>query len=464
LGDPAPLLGRCLDVAPHYLPACSDYAVLLINRNMHIEALPCLERLHAHDPNNAMVAALLAKCLGQMGDFDRAIELHQTAGEAFDAEPALLLTYAEALKHAGRREDSVTIHRICLEADPGQGMAWWGLANVKTEPFSADDVRTMRAQLARTDLAPRDRYHMHYALGRAYEQARDYAASFAEYAAGAALKKAEVAYDDAGLPELGRRMKAFFTADRFAATAGCGDQDPAPIFILGLPRAGSTLVEQILASHSQVEGTVEMPEISNLVREIGLTPQGMIYPECLADYEPEDVAALGARFLERSKVYRKTGRPFFIDKMPANWAHIGLIHTILPNAKIIDARREPMANCFAAYKQLFGHGVHYSYDFGDLARYYKAYLDRMAHFDAVLPGRIHRVQYEDMVNDTEAQVRALLAYCGLDFEPACLRFWESKRAVATPSAEQVRQPIFREGLEQWRHYEPWLGPLREALA
>ena len=247
---------------------------------------------------------------------------------------------------------------------------------------------------------------------------------------------------------------------------GAGCADAAPIFIVGLPRAGSTLVEQILASHSLVEGTRELPEISNIVRDVGHggdLSRPFRYPECLADLAPGELAALGARYIERTRAWRRTDKPFFIDKMPANWQHAGLIHMILPNARIIDARRGAMATCFSAFKQLFGHGVHYSYDLAELGQYWRAYADRMEDYDVALPGRIHRVVYEDLVADTEAQTRALLAYCGLDFEPGCLRFWDSDRVVATPSAEQVRQPIYREGLEQWRHYAQWLGPLEKAL-
>jgi hypothetical protein len=242
---------------------------------------------------------------------------------------------------------------------------------------------------------------------------------------------------------------------------GCGD--PSPIFIVGLPRSGSTLIEQILAGHSQVEGTMELPEINNIVRDIGVTPTAFRYPEVLGDLDNDGLAALGRRYIERSQLYRKTDKPFFIDKMPSNWMHIGLIQMILPNAKIIDARRHPVATCFAAFKQLFGAAAEYTYDLDDLARYYKFYLDRMAHFDTVLPGRILRVQYENMVDNTDGEIRRLLDYCDLPLEPACLRFWENKRAVATPSAEQVRRPIFRDALQQWKNYEPWLGRLKEAL-
>ena len=457
------LLRRALDIAPDYLEARRDYAAHLVKQNQFNDALPQFEFLVEREPDNAMCRAFLAVCSYRVGNYARAISLFMECGEAFDAEPKLLLAYAEALKYIGRPDDSVTVLRIILDANSCDGLAWWTLANVKSAPFSTDDIATMQGHIAGSTISATDRYHMQYALGYALEQAGDYAESFARYSNGAALKRAELRYDDSDTPVMAQRMKAFFTPARFAEAAGKGCPDPAPIFIVGLPRAGSTLIEQILASHSQVEGTMELPEISNIVRDIGVTPREFRYPEVLAEYDAEGLAALGQRYIERSRLYRHTDKPFFIDKTPSNWMHAGLIQMILPNAKIIDARRHPVATCFAAFKQLFGVAADYTYDFGDLARYYNIYLDRMVHFGSVLPGRIHRVLYEKMVDDAEAETRRLLEYCGLPFEPACLRFWENKRAVATPSAQQVRRPIFREGLEQWRNYEPFLGTLQQAL-
>jgi tetratricopeptide (TPR) repeat protein len=460
----APLFRRALAIAPDYLEACRAYAGLLMSRMNYADALPCLQKLAAAEPDRGLWQGLLALCLSQTGSFADAIEHFANASEAFDTHPELLLSYADALKYAGRRDDSVTILRLLLEADAGFGMAWWNLANVKTEAFTDADLHAMRAQLALGPDAKVDRVPLHYALGRALELAGDYAGSFAAYAQGAALKRATLDYDDSGAAESESASQAFFTRARFAATAGMGCPDPAPIFVVGLPRAGTTLVEQILASHSLVEGTMELPEMAGIVRAIVATPTGHRYPDCLADFDAEEIAAFGARYIERTRIYRHTDRPFFIDKMPSNRMHACLIHTILPNAKIIDVRRQAMASCVSAFKMLFGPGVDYSYDLAELGRYYKTYQAHMAHVHAVLPGRVFHVQYENLVNDTETEIRALLDYCGLDFEPACLRFWETGRAVATPSAEQVRQPIFREGLDHWRHYEPWLGPLKQALA
>jgi hypothetical protein len=332
--------------------------------------------------------------------------------------------------------------------------------------FSAAEEGAMMAQLARPDLSVEDRFHLHYALGKALEDRGEFAGSFDHYAAGAKLRRGEIQYDAAETTAQTRRAAALFTGDFFASRAGGGSQDPAPIFIVGLPRSGSTLVEQILASHSSVEGTMELPEMAAMVASLirgGGKPDPTVYPGVLAALSAEERAGLGEAFIERTRIHRKLGRPFFIDKMPQNFWHIGLIQLVLPNARIIDARRHPMAACFSAFKQHFARGQGFSYDLGEVGRYYRDYVDLMAHLDEVLPGRIHRVIYEDMVEDTEGQVRRLLAYCGLAFEPACLRFHENERAVRTASSEQVRRPIFREGVDHWRHYETWLGPLKEAL-
>jgi hypothetical protein len=320
--------------------------------------------------------------------------------------------------------------------------------------------------LAREALPDDDRLHLDYALGKAHEDAGRYAESFAHYARGAALRREQIHYDPAVMTEHVARSKAVLTADLFASRAGQGCPAPDPIFILGLPRAGSTLIEQILASHSAVEGTMELPDITSMARRLSgakSTKDESAYPEILATLDAGDLKALGEEFLERTRVQRKTGRPLFIDKMPNNFAHIGLIALMLPNAKIIDARRHPMGCCFSGFKQHFARGQNFSYGLEDIGRYYADYVALMAHFDAVLPGRVHRVIYESMIEDPEAQIRALLAYCGLPFEEACLNFHENDRAVRTASSEQVRRPIFKDAVEHWQNYESWLDPLKTAL-
>ena len=456
---------RLLNTQWNLAPAQVDPAKLLAQGKL-AEAKPMLERLLAEAPANATHRMRLAWCAGELGETGRAIELYSTIVDEISEHPHFLMHFATILKYAGQREESIAILRSCTTHVPSMGAAWWNLANVKTERFTDADIASMRAQLATRSLASSDSIHIHYALGLALEQAGDYIQSFSHYAQGAAAKRATLNYDGRELPAMMARSKAFFTPERLAAAEGGGCADPLPIFIVGLPRAGSTLIEQILGSHSQVEGTRELPEVSNIVRDIGHggdPSRPFRYPECLAELAPAQLAALGQRYIERTRAWRHTAKPYFIDKMPANWQHVGLIHMILPNARIIDARRGAMATCFSAFKQLFGHGVHYSYDLAELGQYWRAYADRMDHYQHSLPGRIHRVVYEDLVTDTEAQTRALLDYCGLDFEPACLRFWENGRVVATPSSEQVRQPIYREGLEQWRHYAPWLGALEAAV-
>jgi tetratricopeptide (TPR) repeat protein len=458
------LLTRALELAPDYAEAHLDLAIAFFSQRRNAEALPHFRFLAEHAPDNAVFRASLAVCYGHIGDYQQAIQLYEECQEKFRQDVTFLLNYADALKYHGRSDESVSVLRGALAHKPDSGLAWWGLANIKTERFSAADIQTMLAQLAESSVSTADRYHMHYALGRAFEQIADYKQSFDHFVAGAGLKRAEISYNANDLLEMVQRSKQFFTASRLADAGTQGFADPAPIFILGMPRAGSTLVEQILSAHSKVEGTMELPEIAYIVRDIcAQNPDGP-YPQSLAECTAAELAALGQRYIDTTEIYRKTNRPYYIDKMPANCMHVGLIHMILPNAKIIDVRRDPMANCFAAFKQLFGQGVLYSYSFDELGRYYNMYVDTMAHFDHVLPGRVHRLHYESLVNHTEAEVRRLLAYCGLEFEARCLRFWESTRAVSTPSAEQVRRPIFRDGLSAWRNYEPWLGPLKQSLA
>jgi hypothetical protein len=324
----------------------------------------------------------------------------------------------------------------------------------------------MRAQVARPDLAADDRLHLHYALGKACEDRGDHASSFDHYCEAARIRRAAIPYDAEDTTALVRRSKAIFTAQFFADRRGTGVPSKAPIFIVGLPRSGSTLVEQILASHSLVEGTRELPDIGFIAHDLGWmthTPDEETYPGRIAALDGASLSALGHSFLEKTRIHRKLGRPFFVDKMPNNFQHIGLIHLILPGAKIIDMRRHPLGACFSTFKQHFAQGQAFSYDLTELGRYYRDYVDLMRHFDAVLPGRIHRIVYEDLVEDTEAIVRGLLDYCGLPFEEACLKFYQNGRSVRTVSSEQVRRPIFRDGIKQWQHYEPWLDPLKAAL-
>ena len=369
-----------------------------------------------------------------------------------------------ACKTAGRAEESIAAYNKAIEIAPHFGEAYWSLANMKTYRFDDASIAAMQAQLARGDIAPEDRFHLHYTLGKAFEDRGEYARSFDHYAAGAALRREGLAYVADETTVLTDKTIAYFTPALLQARVGQGCAAPDPIFVVGLPRAGSTLIEQILSSHSQVEGTMELPDIIAMAKRIGGGKvRGSVYPEALSELSADQLHMLGEEYLARTRVQRKTGRPFFIDKMPNNFQHLGLIHLILPNAKIIDARRHPLGNCFAAFKQHFARGQAFSYDFEDLGRYYADYVRLMDHFDRALPERVHRVFYEQMVADPEAQVRRLLEYCGLPFEPGCLEFYNNTRAVRTASSEQVRQPIYGDAVDQWRNYEPWLGPLKAAL-
>jgi len=464
--DAEALLARCLELSPSFTAARHNYAIVLYRQNKAVEALPEIDRLLATDPTDPGYRNLKAAALGLVGEHGQSIEVYEAVLKERPEQPKVWLSYGHALKTAGRQSDSIAAYRRTLDLAPQFGEAYWSLANLKTYRFTSADVAAMERQAGRADLADDDRLHLHYALGKAFEDAEDFKASFEHYSAGAAIRRAQIDYSPTETTALVARSKALFTGEFFAAKVGLGCDALDPIFVVGLPRSGSTLVEQILASHSMVEGTMELPEIIALARSVGartVNAETAGYPEALADLAAAELNAMGEQFIERTRVHRKLGRPFFIDKMPNNFLHVGLIQLILPNAKIIDARRHPMATCFSGFKQHFARGQNFSYDLGDIGHYYRDYVDLMAHFDAVLPGRVHRVLYEDMVSDTEAEVRRLLDYCGLPFEGACLKFYENDRAVRTASSEQVRQPIFRGGLDQWRHYEPWLDALKTAL-
>lgn len=464
--DAEALLSRCLELAPGFVEARHNHATVLYRLGRAEEALAELDRLLAINPRHAGYRNLKAAALGRIGDYAGAIALYEEVLAAHPDQPKAWMSYGHSLKTVGRQADCVAAYRRAIALTPQLGEAWWSLANLKTVRFSEEDVAAMRAQLARTDIGEEDRFHLDYALGKALEDAGDPAAAFEHYARGASLRRAGLDYDADHTTAHANRSMAFFTPAFFAQRAGWGCHAPDPIFIVGLPRAGSTLIEQILASHSAVEGTMELPDIISIARRLGgrrRRSEASTYPEMLEGLDPDQVRALGEEYLERTRVQRKTGRPLFIDKMPNNFAHIGLIRLILPNAKIIDARRHPLACCFSGFKQHFARGQGFSYDLTDLGRYYADYVRLMDHFDAALPSAVHRVIYERMVADPEAQVRALLDHCGLPFEPAVMKFHENDRAVRTASSEQVRRPIFTEGLDQWRAFEPWLDPLKAAL-
>ncbi|MFN3583841.1 tetratricopeptide repeat-containing sulfotransferase family protein [Phenylobacterium sp.] len=460
------LLARCVELAPGFTPARHNYATVLYRHNKPVEAIGQLDRLLADDPRNPAYLNLKAAALGRIGEYEGAIALYAEVLKDHPRHPKTWMSYGHALKTVGRQADSIEAYRRSLALTPELGEAWWSLANLKTVKFSAEDVAAMQAQLARTDIGDEDRFHLHFALGKALEDEGRFEESFRHYAEGNALRRRDLGYEADETTTHVRRSKALFTPGFFAERAGQGCQAPDAIFIVGLPRSGSTLVEQILSSHSQVEGTQELPDIIAMARRLGgLAKKSSAgrYPDVLAELSPEDLRALGEEYLERASVHRKLGRPFFIDKMPNNWAHLGLIQLALPNARIVDARRHPLGCGFSGFKQHFARGQGFTYDLTDIGRYYADYVELMAHFDAILPGRVHRVIYEQMVTDPEAETRRLLDYCGLPFEAACLRFYENDRAVRTASSEQVRKPIFTDAADHWRNYDIWLGPLKAAL-
>jgi tetratricopeptide (TPR) repeat protein len=467
--DAQGLLERCLELAPSFDGARHNYAVVLNRQAKPAAALPQVQRLLDKEPRNPGYLNLQAAILANLGDYADSIQVYETVLREHPRQPKVWMSYGHALRTAGRTGDSIAAYRRAIGMEPTLSEAYWSLANLKTFRFSDADLLAIRSALERTDLSSEDRLHFEFALGKAFEDEKSYAESFSHYAQGNAIRRQLHPYSAEENAQYVKRCKAQYTSEFFAARAGAGSPDRAPIFIVGLPRAGSTLLEQILASHSQVEGTVELPDIPQLVRELAGREvregelQEAPFFNAVAALDAAQLRRLGERYLESTRVHRKTAAPFFVDKMPNNCLYVGFIHLILPNAKVIDARRHPLGCCLSGFKQHFARGQSFSYDLGDIGRYYRDYVELMAHVDAVLPGRVHRVFYESMVENTETEVRRLLDYCGLPFEEQCLRFYESDRAVRTPSSEQVRQPIFRDAMDHWRHYEEWLGPLKQAL-
>jgi tetratricopeptide (TPR) repeat protein len=487
LDDAEFLLESVLVFEPNYHLARFEYVEVLVRRHRHAKALSEIGRLLAIDPTNRSYRVMLANVQVGLGDHEAALGLFRELSAETPAAADLHLSMAHALKTLGRRQESIDAYRTAAGIRADFGDAYWSLANLKTYRFTDDELTRMRSGEAAAATPLVDRYHLCFALGKACEDRHEYAESARYYERGNALKKAEINFSIEPIERNTRLQKAVCTRAFFDARQGWGDRGPAatpagatnaepiggpygvpyggPIFIVGLPRAGSTLLEQILASHSQVEGTMELADIPRLVQKLQgreQDPSRPHYPSILAELTAEQLRRFGEKYLEDTQVYR-TGKPFFIDKMPNNFRHIGLIHLILPNAKIIDARREPMACCFSNFKQLFASGQEFTYSIDDITRYYRTYVELMAHWDSVLPGKVLRVQHEDVVEDLEGSVRRMLAFCGLDFEEGCLEFHRNARSVRTASSEQVRRPIYKEGLDQWRHFEPWLEPMKRAL-
>lgn len=465
-GDAENLLRRALELAPAFAAARSNLATVLYRQNRHGEAIAELDTLLGDDPDNPAHSNLKAAALGRVGSYEEAIGLYEAVLARVEGQPKLWMSYGHVLKTVGRQADGISAYRRAIAMRPQLGEVWWSLANLKTVKLDDGDVATMSRALEDESITEDDRFHLHFALGKALEDAGQAEPAFTHYKEGNRLRRELIEYDAQEITGLVDRSIALFTPQFLEARAGQGCPAPDPIFILGMPRAGSTLIEQILSSHPLIEGTQELPDISQMARRLSgrkLKSDDSAYPQEIATLDPQALRALGEEYLERTRIQRKTDRPYFIDKMPNNWAHSGLIHLILPNARIIDARRHPLDCCVSNFKQHFARGQGFTYDLDDLGRYYADYVRLMTHMDKVLPGRVHRVFHEAMIEDTEAQVRALLDHVGVAFDPACLRFWENDRAVRTASSEQVRRPINREGVDQWRRFEPWLSPLKQAL-
>jgi tetratricopeptide (TPR) repeat protein len=465
LDDAELLLQAVLALEPGYQAARYDYARVLVERHQYARARAELDTLLEVEPRDRRYRTLHATAIVGLGEYEKAIDEYRDL--LIDAPHAadLRLSLAHALKTLGRQRESIEAYHAAAAARPNFGDAYWSLANLKTYRFADSEIRDMRSAVSAPDTALADRYHLCFALGKALEDRGEYAESWGYYERGNAFKKSESRYRSEVIETNTRKQIEVCSSEFFARRKGWGAPSAAPILIVGLPRAGSTLLEQILASHSRVEGTQELSDVQRMVVGLqGRNPDldNPRYPDVLANLTAEDFLRFGEKYLEDTNVYR-TDRPYFIDKMPNNFRHIGLIHLMLPNAKIIDARREPMACCFSNLKQLYANGQEFTYSIEDVARYYRTYLELMQHWDTVLLGKVLRIWHQDVVDDLEGNVRRILDFCELPFEPACVEFHRTERSVRTASSEQVRRPIFREGLDQWRHYEGWLGPLREAL-
>ena len=465
--DAEKLFRRALALAPGFDFARFSLVTALHSQNRAGEALVELDKIGGEQDED--ILAMRAALCSRIGRFEEAAKLYAGLAEADPDNVELWISLANVRKFAGDEQGAIVAYRRVLEVEPHNGEAWWSLADVKTLRFSDEDIAAITAALARSDLSAHDRLQLHFALGKAFEDSKDDEQAFSHYAQGNAIRARHYRYDPSMLTELVAKIEHTVTAPLLKSREGMGSQARDPIFILGMPRAGSTLVEQILASHPQIEGTAELPDIIILARALEeaigtFSEQPWVkYPGILADLPADELQRLGDLYIERTRVQRQTDRPYFTDKMPNNWLHMGLIRLILPNAKVIDIRRNPLACGFSNFKQHYARGQEFSYDLDHFGQYYRDYVRLMRHFDAVSPGYVHRVIYEDLVEDPRREVERMLEFIGVPFDEACMEFHRTKRAVRTASAEQVRQPINSRGVDQWRRFEKWLDPLKTAL-
>jgi tetratricopeptide (TPR) repeat protein len=457
-------LARALDLAPGYQAARESYAEALNAGARWRDANAQYDILAEDSLRRAHFETLKAANLVLLGDYDEALALFEKVRPQRMNDPGFWVTLGHALRTVGRSDEAMEVYRKCVEISAGYGGGWIALANLKTYRFSRAEIEAMQAQAGREDLPDEHRTLIEFALGQALEDEKDYAGSFEHYRQANTLRRKLLQHDSAEMTAVVKRVKAFFTPELFRTFAGSGCKSPDPIFIVGMVRSGSTLVEQILASHSLVEGTMELPELNDVVTEQREGRWRELYPEMLGRLDDGALQAMGERYLEKTRYQRKLARPYFTDKSGGNFLHVGLLQLILPNAKIVDARRHPLGCSFSCFKQNFPiHSVPHTYDLAEMGSYYRNYVELMAHFDRVLPGKVHRVIYENMVSDTEGEIRRLLDFCGLPFEEQCLRYYETDRGVRTVSSEQVRKPISNKSVEAWQNYDQWLGPAREAL-
>jgi tetratricopeptide (TPR) repeat protein len=461
--DAERLLRHALKQSAHLPLAYRGLAPALLALGRLGEAQAAAQHLVNIEPESPQSWVATAGVATRLMRQEEALEAYERAARLKPEVVGLRMSAGHVQKTLGRRSDSEASYKTALQMDPGHAEAWWSLADLKDYSFSDHEIAAMRGLLAADPRESANEAQLNFALGKALEHRRRFPEAFVHYARGNALRHRDAPFDIAGFERRSARIRGFFDARFFAARAAAGDPSSEPVFIVGLPRSGSTLIEQILASHSRVEGTMELPNVLNIVGEFeDVDAERDGYPESVARAPDAQLAALGRRYLAETAALRR-GRERFTDKLPNNFSHVGLIHAMLPNATIIDARRHPMDACFSNFKQYFAEGQTFSYDLGVLARYYRCYLCLMDHWDQVLPGRVLHVRYEDLVRNPEAQIRRLLAHCGLDFEPGCLNFHETERAVRTASAMQVRQPLYASGVGYWRHFEHELEPLRRAL-
>jgi predicted Zn-dependent protease len=465
--DAERLLRHALTQTAHMPLVWRGLAQALLDSGRHVDADAAIRHALEIESESAPSWVILGSVRAHRLQGESAVAAFDRALRLDPGQVRVLLSKGHVLKTLGRRAECEAAYHACIALEPTLAEAYCSLADLKTYRFSDAQIGAMEslaaqqsAHSARADLAGSQ---LHFALGRAYEQRSQWARSFRHYAVGNAARRNRARFDARQFEDKTRRIAALFDAPFFLRYAASGCPDPAPIFIVGLPRSGSTLVEQILASHPEVQGTMELPNLVSIVRELDRRDgRRDAYPESLSEASTASLADCGRRYLQETRDLR-AGRPRFIDKMPNNWSHVGLLQLILPKATIIDVRRHPMDACFSAFKQYFAEGQSFSHDLEDLGRYYRAYLGLMDHWDDVLPGKVLCLQYESLVRDTETQVRRLLAHCGLRFDSACLRFYETRRSVRTASSEQVRQPITDAGIGHWRHYRAELEPLRRSL-